>query len=259
MQVPRRSAFVAFLVVATALVGGAFVVDEYRYVSTAETTTGTVRVAEVETYTTTRPSLWGSTEYRANVSYTYTVDGEQYRSDDVYAGSYASVNSGRRMATARADYAVGKRVAVHYDPGAPGRSFLVARYSFLPGYALVAVAALLGAELLTPGTWLVDAVADRLTGRRDDERGPPDATYEWEASDDGPPAAEGPRSAGPAVSGRQAVGVWALAALAVLGVIAHYVVVSAGPTSVLAGATAVVGVVVPVARVVTEPDTSVRG
>jgi hypothetical protein len=273
MRIPLRSSFAGFLILSTLVVGGVLVAQEYQQVATAETTTGTVQTAEIETYTRTRPALWGQTEYEPNVSYTYTVDGTRYRSSEVYVGHYSSTNSGRRMATATADYTVGESVTVHYTPDDPDEAFLVPRYSFLPGYALVAFGVLLGGEYLTPGTWLLDFVRERF--QRASDRGNPQSTrrddvgptppgwdetadaYEWEttdsATDESVTASTESESAGGArFEGQAALAVWALAGLAVLGVVAHYLVFSVAPYSGLATVATVVGVGFPIARVLTE-------
>ena len=277
MRIPLRSSFAGFLILSTLVVGGALVAQEYQQVATAETTTGTVQTSEIETYTRVRPALWGQTEYEPNVSYTYTVDGSRYRSSQVYVGHYSSSNSGRRMATATANYTEGETVQVHYAPDDPDDAFLVARYSFVPGYALVAFGVLLGGEYLTPGTWLLDAVRNRLqratdrgnpqSTRRDDGGPTPPgwnetaAAYEWEQTGEttDEPVTENTDSeshGGARFEGRAALAVWALTGLAVLGVVAHYLLFSVDPYSGLATVAAVVGVGFPLARVLTERDPS---
>jgi hypothetical protein len=167
-------------------------------------------------------------------------------------------------------------VQVHYDPDAPDEAFLVSRYSFLPGYALVAFGLLLGGEYLTPGTWLLDAVRNRL--QRASDRGNPQSTsrddggptppgwdetadaYEWEqmgeGTDERVDESTESESGGARFEGQAALAVWALAGLAVLGVVAHYLLFSVDPYSGLATATAIAGVGFPVARVLTERDPS---
>jgi hypothetical protein len=250
-----RSAAVAFLAVAALLVGSAFVAEEYRTATNTVETTGTIQHAEIETYQRVRPSLTGQTQYDANVSYTYTVEGERFRSSAVFLGTYSSTGSGERTATVATDYADGQSVTVHYLPESPDRSYLIPRYSFLPGYALVVFGLLLGGEYLTPGTWLTGRVARFLAnaanGRRSDRDDEPH-TYDWEdgavGEHDGPDeddTAEAP------VTGVLAVAVWGLVALACLGAVGHYLFVSAGPHSGLSTAAAVVGVGFPMARVAT--------
>lgn len=253
-----RSAAVAFLAVAALLVGSAFVAQEYRTATNAVETTGTIEHAEIDSYRRVRPSLTGQTRYEANVSYSYSVDGERFRSNEVFLGVYSSTNSGRRTAEAAADYADGESVTVHYLPGTPERSYLIPRYSFLPGYALVVFGLLLGGEWLTPGAWLVEWLRDRFTDT--DPRFETDEphTYDWE-EEVGETHTDDAEASNAPVTGLPAVAVWALVALACLGAVGHYLLVSAGPHSGLATAAAVVGVGFPVARVaVTRPwDVSV--
>ena len=244
-----RSAAVAFLAVAALLVGTAFVAGEYRTATNAVETTGTIETTEIERYQRARPALWGRYEYEANVSYRYTVDGERFRSNEVFLGAYGSTNSGRRTAEAAADYADSEAVTVHYLPGTPERSYLIPRYSFLPGYALVVFGLLLGGEWLTPGAWLVEWLRDRFTDTDPRLESAEPHTYDWEEG--GGEEDEGDDEGSDAlVTGLPAAGVWALVALACLGAVGHYLLVSAGPHSGLATAAAVVGVGFPVARVV---------
>jgi hypothetical protein len=248
-----RSAAIALLAVGAFLVGGAFVAEEFRTATSAVETTGTVQHAEIETYRRARPSLTGQVQYDANVSYTYAVDGERFRSSEVFLGAYSYVGSGERVATAAADYADGQSVTIHYLPGDPDRSYLVPRYSFVPGYALVVFGLLLGGEYLTPGTWLTGWVAgvfaNATDGRRSDRDDEPH-TYDWEEEAVGESDPDEDDTAAP-VAGRPAVVVWALVALACLGAVGHYLLVSVEPYSGLATAAAIVGVGFPVARVAT--------
>jgi hypothetical protein len=214
--------------------------------------TGTIQHAEIATYRRVQPSLTGQTRYDANISYTYAVDGERFRSSGVFLGAYSHVGSGERVATAAADYADGESVTVHYLSGDPDRSYLLPRYSFVPGYALVVFGLLLGGEYLTPGTWLTGWVAGVLasaaTGRRTDRDDEPHS-YGWEAdavaeSDEGDDTAA-------LATGLSAAGVWALVALACLGAVGHYLSVSVAPYSGLATAAVVLGVGFPVAWMAT--------
>lgn len=248
-----RSTAVALLAVGALLVGSAFVAQEYRTATTAVETTGTIQHAEIETYQRARPSLTGQTQYDANVSYSYTVDGERFRSSEVFLGAYSSSGSGERTATVAADYENGQSVTVHYLPGNPDRSYLIPRYSFLPGYALVVFGLLLGGEWLTPGAWLVEWLRDRFTDSDPRFESDEPHTYDWEEDAVGGTEEDVERSNAP-VTGLPAVAVWALVALATLGAVGHYLFVSAGPHSGLATVAAVVGVGFPVARVaVTRP------
>jgi len=246
-----RSAAIALLVVGALLVGGAFVAEEYRTATNAVETTGTIQHVEVEAHRRVRPSLTGQVQYDANVSYTYAVEGERFRSSEVFLGAYSYVGSGERVATGAADYADGESVTVHYLPGEPDRSYLVPRYSFVPGYALVVFGLLLGGESLTPGTWLADWVTDLLTDATDPRLGADDEphTYEWE--EDAVGETDEDEATDAPVAGRPAVAVWVLVALACLGAVGHYLFVSVGPYSGLATAAAIVGVGFPVARVAT--------
>ena len=251
-----RSTAVAFLAVAALLVGSAFVAQEYRTATTAVETTGTIEHAEIESYERIRlrPTLGRDrTHYEANVSYSYTVDGERFRSNEVFLGGYSSSGSGERTATVAADYENGQSVTVHYLAGNPDRSYLIPRYSFLPGYALVVFGLLLGGEWLTPGAWLVEWLRDRFTDTDPRFESDEPHTYDWEEDAVGGTEEDVEESNAP-VTGLSAVAVWALVALATLGAVGHYLFVSAGPHSGLATVAAVVGVGFPVARVaVTRP------
>lgn len=285
-----RSSLVGLLTLAVCLSGGVAVAQQHAFVTGAATATGTVLTADVESYerVSTRPSLFGDTEYEANVSYVYAVDGTRYESDDIFPGAYTSSGSGRRTAEVATRFDAGESVTVYYDPANPDRSFLVPRYSFVPGFALLAAGVLLCAEFLTPGTHLFEWLFDRFTGATGGHGGggsgtaggtpgsdpwddPPgvdvggegtggettgDEANAGDASDgrnagggDDASSGEDDADGGAPLAGRAALAVWVLAAACALGVVAAYVAVSARPYSFLAYVACVVGVGVPAVRV----------
>lgn len=103
--------------------GGYLWHDQNQAVDTSETTAATVLSSTVEV---DRLDSDGPT-YRPNVTYEYAVDGETYRSSNVFPGPGRLWRSDRSWAAdIVADYPEDETVTAHYDPDDPSRSFLVA-------------------------------------------------------------------------------------------------------------------------------------
>ena len=113
-----------------------------KYVSMARkmrsfnTTRGTVLSREVVPTAASlgREGRWGSGgNYQPKVTYTYSVDGAEYRSDRL---TYSTAGLKRSVAE-RAVAAVPDDVTVHYDPADPSQAYLQTNSPNL-GYALLA-------------------------------------------------------------------------------------------------------------------------
>ena len=71
--------------------------------------------------------------YRGAVRYRYRVDGTDYEGDRVSLGEYATENRADAEAVTRR-YPLGRRVPVHYRPGAPDASLLEPGSGGLPWF-----------------------------------------------------------------------------------------------------------------------------
>lgn len=75
--------------------------------------------------------------YRWKIEYRYEVDGQAFTGDQVKFGTMTFGNGRGQSQRYVAEYPVGKEVAVHYDPAAPGEALL--QPGFLPDHLLLAL------------------------------------------------------------------------------------------------------------------------
>lgn len=107
--------------------------DQRQEVRTFESTDATVLSSEVS-------GSVGSPEI--DITYEYTVDGETYRSSNIYPGAF-DVNSNAESVVA--DNPEGATVTAHYNPENPSNAFLVERKNTLLLLLLTAFGVLLTA------------------------------------------------------------------------------------------------------------------
>jgi hypothetical protein len=146
----RRQLLVGGLLVALLLgVGVVDVTGQFSRTDAAAATAGTVQTASVEVERLNRPRRINNEVYRTNLTYTYTVDGQQYTG----YGPFPEWASGTERATVTTveQFSPGERVTVYYRPSTPADSYLVERYAFLPGFLALVAAPYLLAALTTPG------------------------------------------------------------------------------------------------------------
>jgi len=129
------AAAIALLVISLgAIVAGRGYVKLAGRMRSFETTRGHVTKRGLATVAgDTREGRWGKGGgFRPAVTYTYTVDGVAYTSDNT---SYAHRGLRRSLAE-QALAAIGDDVDVHYDPGDPGQAYLE-KHSPRMGYWLI--------------------------------------------------------------------------------------------------------------------------
>ena len=138
-----------FLVGVALLGGGGYLWhDQNQAVETAETTDATVRSSTVEV---DRIGSDGPT-YRPNVTYEYTVDGETYRSSNVFPGPGHLWRSDRGWAVdIVADYPEGETVTAYHDPENPSNAFLIADRTPLIPLVMLGIGGLAAVGSLTTG------------------------------------------------------------------------------------------------------------
>lgn len=122
--------------------GGVLAAGQYYRINGYESTTGTMETAEIDTIAV-------NMSYSPNVMYTYTVDGEQYRSDNVAAGTIIATGNRERLASIIATGENGT-TTVYYNPGNPADAHLHPRYNFFPGGLLLVVGVFVMTDTLTP-------------------------------------------------------------------------------------------------------------
>lgn len=89
---------------------------------TWQNTSGTVKRSELSISHDTDSDGTSSTTYAANVVYNYQVNELSYKND---ALSFGKVSAGRRKAEKKlAQYPVGSRLTVYYDPKDPAKAVL---------------------------------------------------------------------------------------------------------------------------------------
>ena len=146
----RRQVLVGGLLVVLLLGAGVVdVTDQFSRTDATATTTGTIQTASVDVERLNRPRRINDEVYRTTLTYTYTVDGQQYTSH----GPFPEWASGTERATVTTveQFSSGERVTVYYRESAPEESYLVERYAFLPGFLALVAAPYLLAVLTTPG------------------------------------------------------------------------------------------------------------
>ncbi|KTG08380.1 hypothetical protein AUR64_19300 [Haloprofundus marisrubri] len=243
-----RSPLVLFFAVVLVVGGGAWVVDQQLTADSFAETTGTVESAQLDSHedTSARISIWGDREYEPNVTYTYTVDGQQHRNDRVsYRGDTES-NMQWRISSLVSDYSSGAETTVHYNPDDPSTSYLREQFSFLP-YVPLLLGLLVGAEYLTPGTYWIrrlrSVVSENSSSRRGDEWNDPESldTESVNNTDNGAKNHDAP------VSGSMAAVVWVGFVLLAGALLVQYALASARPYGLLLYA-AIIGITVVAAR-----------
>jgi hypothetical protein len=258
-----RSRLAALLILALFVVGGGLVVDQYWTVESAVTTQGEVVHADVESYTHQQSAFQRDTDYVANVSYAYTVDGERFTSDQVYLGGSTRTSDASRATELVDRFSDGEQVTVHYVPSNPDDAYLVAHYSFFPGFVAMSLAVLLGADFLTPGTRWLDYVKRRVTRfttsnpgrhaeRRDEEAraSVPDDPMTMLDDENGSDERTGRADDGAVATGWLEWAVWGAAGLAVASLVGLYVFLSTPPYSTLVVLVAGAAISAPVVRFV---------
>jgi len=121
--------------------GGVLAAAQYHRLSGYGSTTATVDRAQVET-------LIANSRYAPNVTYTYTVDGERYRGDNVAAGTTIITGNREKLESVLASSA--GTATVYYDPENPGDAHLLQRYNFFPGGFLLVCGLFVLTDTLTP-------------------------------------------------------------------------------------------------------------
>jgi hypothetical protein len=115
-----------------------------------KSTWGRIESSGVEKFQTLSESSGGGqrwqTMQRAQVIYTYNVNGHEYRGDKVAEGWKSSASFGYFARRAAAKFAEGEPVEVFYDPANPSRALLDRRlkgggFTYLIAFALLAAAA----------------------------------------------------------------------------------------------------------------------
>ncbi|KZN22913.1 hypothetical protein A4G99_17625 [Haladaptatus sp. R4] len=156
----KRTLVIGLLVAGVLFVGGAGVVFlQVNAAHSAVSTTGTIQSAQVDKYTPVkRRPVIGNTQYRANVTYTYSVQGKKYTSNRVFPGHYTAYATEKPIAKVANTYHHGEPVTVYYSPSNPSASYLVKRYAFVPGFLAMVIAPYIAAVLLTPGFGWMDIV-----------------------------------------------------------------------------------------------------
>lgn len=90
------------------------------------TVVGEVFSSDVSSYTDSKKK----TMYRANINYSFVVNGKEYTSDDISMSESSSSNPGYAKKVCY-QYPVGKKVKVFYDPKTPSSSLLEPGISFV--------------------------------------------------------------------------------------------------------------------------------
>lgn len=156
MNVRTVGLLVAVLVVVPGLLagvglagaGGYLWYDHDQTVETAESTEATVVSSSVAV------DRMGSDgpNYRPDVTYEYTVDGESYRSSNVFPTPGRLWRSDRSWARdVVADYPDGETVTAYYDPDDPSQAFLVADRTPLIPLVMVGIGGLATVGSLATG------------------------------------------------------------------------------------------------------------
>lgn len=254
---PSRTTLVVGLLLAVFLfVGGAGCVSiQTNTIDDTATTVGTIRTAQVDSYeVVSRSWSFGNTEYRANVTYTYVVDGTRYSSQTVFPGNYSASATEKPIADVATQYHPGDSVTVYYDSASPTHSYLVARYPFVPGFLAMALAPFIVAYLLTPGyawgTLFLAALRLPFTQSRNSPRDEPEP-FENDEWNDPTTVSEDPNTIEPSrvsLTGWKEWAVWVGATLVSLAVVALYLHLSAPSYNRLAYFVGVLSVAVTAAR-----------
>jgi hypothetical protein len=170
MNVRTVALLVAALVVVTGLLvgvglagaGGYLWHDHNRAVETAEPTEATVTSSSVAV------DRMGSDgpNYRPDVTYEYAVDGNTYRSSNVFPTPGRLWRSDRSWARdVVADYPEGETVTAYYDPDDPSQAFLVDDRTPLIPLVMVGLGGLAAVGSITTG--IAAAVLFVFLSRRD--------------------------------------------------------------------------------------------
>jgi len=100
--------------------------------------------------------------YRPNVTYRYTVDGEQYTGENVAFGTDIVTDNRSEVATLLPARRAGATTTVYYDPDAPDDAHLLHRYRFFPGGILLVAGLLVLTDTLTPNLRFVSFLTGKI-------------------------------------------------------------------------------------------------
>ena len=115
--------------------GGYSLMDQNRALSSAVEVNATVDSTGVVEDSQRR----GGVEYRPQVSYSYSFEGENFSSSNVYPSTLSkSFNSREEAETVLDDYSEGSEVTAYIRPGSPDKAFLVDERSNKP-YLFIAI------------------------------------------------------------------------------------------------------------------------
>jgi hypothetical protein len=249
MLSPARalSLFVALALVAS---GGALAAVEFAGVAEYESTEGTVETKSIEPVPNrTAPSpvsvFREDSErlYHPNITYSYTVDGEQYTGEDVATGP--QIIRDNRNATVAAVAAIDPGATnVYYDPDNPADAHLLQSLDFFPSGVLLMCGFLLVADTLTPGLRVVRPLSSRMPVESL-ERLPGVSEHEpFNDADNPPEILESRRTwAGTdraPFEGRAAAAIWFFFLLCITDIVLIYYFLSSPPYDLWAAITALV-------------------
>jgi hypothetical protein len=105
----------------------------FNQVKSWPTTPGTISVSGIESHTQADNMTAGkmsSTLYSSNVKFKYNAEGKEYESDQITWGADFRTNDQHLIEKEIADYPLGKKIVVHYDPENPSNCIVNLRYTF---------------------------------------------------------------------------------------------------------------------------------
>ena len=119
--------------------GGYSLMDQNRALSSAVEVNATVDSTGIEEDSQRR----GGVEYRPQVSYSYSFEGESFSSSNVYPSTLSKSFDIREEAEAvLSDYGEGDRVTAYVRPGSPDKAFIVDERSNKP-FLFIGIGALM--------------------------------------------------------------------------------------------------------------------
>lgn len=128
------------LIIVVAVISAVFMLLKFKRSANWASIEGSILESTIEKIQGSRTQ--GTTDYRINIRYQYTVEGREYTGNRVVAGlpNIAGSRSDREDTIRK--YPAGSAAIIHFDPGAPADSALVVGKS-LSTAGFIAIAGLL--------------------------------------------------------------------------------------------------------------------